>query len=276
MKFDIRTPDSAFEFIMNFFNITGPAFIDEYIIQCNNCFDEFWEKHLDYIDSIDIDSIQYMAFHVTSNWDECAGIKANGIRNLQEVLSEKNELTNLLLKYGVQFDVDNKILINGDKIIDINYAKYREKYDLSSYEQKIQGVAHKIYYDYQVNGFFSHHDILHYGTEIHIQPEFLSNLSELLPHICEAVNIWRKKSKGYIVTFLADFDQFEYSSFYNNEYEYQDDETNRIKLKKWIIKNAIYRSFQSTDDHTEIFAYIDKATIIKPEQIVEYKEIVVY
>lgn len=48
-----------------------------------------WESNLEYIHSIDIDNIQYKVLHVTSNWDECAEIKASGIRNLQKVLSEK-------------------------------------------------------------------------------------------------------------------------------------------------------------------------------------------
>lgn len=275
MIFDIRTPDSAWEFVQNFLNIDGSEFIDKYIIQCNNSFDNFWERNLNYIDSVDIDNLQYKVFHVTSNWDECAEIKASGIKNLQKILSQNNKLTTLLSKYGVEFDVDNKILIADNKIIDIDYDKYRGRFGLSSYEKKIERVAHKIYYDFQINGFFSNSDILGYGTEIHIRPEFLYNLTGLLPHLKEAEDVWRNKSKGYIVTFLADYNDFAWYSFYDNEIEYLNDETNKQQLKKWMLSRAINRSFNGIDDHSEIFAYMNGATIIKPEQIVNYIEIAV-
>lgn len=273
--FDIRTPDSAFEFIQDFFKITGSEFIDKYIIECNHSIDEFWDKHLEYIDSVDIDSLKYKVLHITSNWNECSEIKSSGIKNLQKVLSEQNELSSLLLKYGIRFDVDNKVLIVQNKTINIDYDKYRGKYGLSSYEKKIERVAHKIYYDFQVNGFFSNNDVLDYGTEIHIRPEFLLNLTELLPHIKEVEDIWRKKSKGYIVTFLADFEQFTWYSFYDQEYQYWDDKENKHQLKKWIISKAISRSFDGVDSHSEIFAYMGAATVIKPEQITDFREIAV-
>lgn len=273
--FDIRTPDSAWEFVLNFFNIDGSEFIDKYIIQCNSSFDEFWERNLNYIDSVDIENLQYKVFHVTSNWDECAEIKASGIKNLQMVLSEENKLTTLVSKYRVKFDIDNKILIAGNKVIDIDYDKYRGRFGLSGYEKKIERVAHKIFYDFQVNGFFSNSDILGYGTEIHIRPEFLYNLTELLPHLKEVEEIWRNKSKGYIVTFLSDFNDFAWFSFYDNEYEYLDDGVSRQQLKKWMLSKAINRSFNGINDHSEIFAYINGVTIIKPEQIVDYLEIAV-
>lgn len=113
MIFDISTPDSAFQFVQDFFNITGSEFIDKYIIESNSNIDEFWDRHLVYIDSIKIDRLKYKVLHVTSNWDECSEIKANGIKNLQKVLSEQTVLSSLLLKYGVRFDVGNKVVSGG-------------------------------------------------------------------------------------------------------------------------------------------------------------------
>jgi len=273
--FDIRTPDSAWEFVQNFLNIDGSEFIEQYIIQCNNSFDEFWERNMNYIDSVDINNLQYKVFHVTSNWNECAEIKAGGIKNLQEVLSEKNELTTLLSKYGVEFDIDNKNLITGNKTIDIDYDKFRGRFGFSSYEKKIERVAHKIFYDFQVNGFFR--IVIYLGMEqkIHIRPEFLYNLTELLPHLKEAEEIWRNKRKGYIVTFLSDFNDFAWYSFYDNEYEYLEDETSKQQLKKWILSRAINRCFNGIDDYSEVFAYMTGEKIIKPEHIVDYLEIAV-
>lgn len=273
MLFDIRTPDSAFEFILEFFEITGKEFINQYIIECNSSIDEFIYKHLDYIDSKDINSLKYTAFHVTSNWNECSEIKTDGIKNLQKVLSEQSQLRALLLSYGVEFDITKKNLIATKKIIDIDYDKYCGQYGLSSYEKKIERVAHKIYYDYQVNGFFSNNNILNYATEIHTRPEFISNLTELLPYLKNAENYWRERSKGYIITFIADFQQFAWYTFYDHEYQYWSDEENKQQLKKWIISMAVNRSFDGINSHSEIFAYMNPTTIIKPEQIIDYKQI---
>lgn len=139
--------------------------------------------------------------------------------------------------------------------------------------KKIERVTHKIYYDFQVNGFFSNNDVLGYGTEIHSRPEFLLNLTELLPHLKDAEDIWRKKSKGYIVTYLASLEQFAWYSFYAQESEYLNDKESKYQLKKWIISRAINRSFDGVDSHSGIFAYMGVATIIKTDQIIEYTEI---
>lgn len=275
MIFDIRTPDSAYEFIKDFFKITGSEFIDEYVIRCNNNFEEFWDKHLNYIDSVNIDSLKYTVFHVTTNWNECYDIKNGGIKNLQKVLSEQNELNTLLLSYGVRFDIDNKVLITDNRVIDIDYEKYRKNYMLSDYEKKIAAVAHKIYYDFQVNGFFSNNNVINYGTKIHIRPEFLLNLTSLVPRLAEAEEYWGKSSNGYIVTFLAEFEQFAWDSFYAHEYEYWDDIENKLQLKKWIISKAINRCSDNLDSYSEEIAYMDANTIIKPDQIIDYQEIVI-
>ncbi|WP_366923892.1 hypothetical protein MFMK1_000811 [Metallumcola ferriviriculae] len=268
MIFDISTPDAAFKFIQDFFNITGSGFIDEYIIECNNDFDSFWNKRLDYIDSTNIDHLKYKALHVTSNWDDCLEIKMQGIKNLQAVLSEQTTLRNLLLEYGVKFDIENKALVIGEKVIDIDYDKFRGRFRLTSEEERIREVARKIYFDPQVNAFFSIDDIARYGTDIHCRPEFLMNLSSLIPRIKEVEKIWCTKSKGYIVTFLADFDQFAWYSFYDYEDNYWEDMESRLILKKWLISNAVSRSFERGG--SEIIAYMGSGVTITPEQIIDY------
>ena len=102
--YDISTPDPAYQFIQDFFNISGSDFIDEYIIECNSDFDIIWNKREDYINSVNIESLKYKALHVTSNWDDCSEIKTKGIKDLQTVLTEQTTLSNLLLEYGVKIE----------------------------------------------------------------------------------------------------------------------------------------------------------------------------
>lgn len=274
MLFDIRTPDTAYYFLQEFLGITFSDFIHEYIIECNKDFDKFWDKWLDHIETINIDHLEYIVLHVTSNADNCLEIKTNGIKNLQLILSDKTNLSSLLLKHNIQFDVEKRILYANKKIIDIDYEKYRSKFDLSYVEKKINRVAHKIYYDHQINGFFSNNDVCDYGTSIHQRPEFLYNLIELFPQLREIENEWIERSKGYIVTFRATFDQFAWFSFYENEYNYIDDVSDKLQLKKWVLSQVINRSFDNNDSHSEIIAYMKPETIIIPEQIIDYQEII--
>lgn len=50
-------------------------FIENYIIECNNNFDIFYERYRSVIDEIDIENLEIVAFQVTSNSDECSNIK---------------------------------------------------------------------------------------------------------------------------------------------------------------------------------------------------------
>lgn len=187
---------------------------------------------------------------------------------MQTILTEQTTLSNLLLENGVKFDVKNKTLNVDGKVIDIDYDKFKGRFGLSHEKEYIREVARKIYYDSQVNAFFSIDDIVRYGTDIHRRPEFLLNLSNLVPGIKEVEKNWRNKSRGYVVTFLAEFDQFAWFTLYDYEHEYWDDEESRLEHKKWLINKAVSRSF----DHgaSEIFAYMGSGVTIRPEQVTDF------
>jgi len=68
-------------------------------------------------------------------------------------------------------------------LFDIDYERYRGRYDLSEQEQNIEGVAHRIYYGFCVDGFMVNDDVFNYGTDIHNRPEFILNLVKLFPSL---------------------------------------------------------------------------------------------
>lgn len=273
MLFDIRTPDTAFDFLQEFLGITYEDFIDEYVIKCDENFDKFWYRWVDHINTINIDDLEFIVFHVTSNDNNCLEIKTNGIKNLQFLLSENTGLNSFLIEHGIQFDIENKILYADKKEIDIDYEKYRGRFDLTSFEKKLELLAHKIYYDYQVNGFFSKNNITNYGTDIHKRPEFIKNIIESFPQFKKIQDDWIQKSKGYIVTYHATFDQFAWFSFYEKKETYIDDLSNKLQLKKWMLLQIVYRSFEKLNSNSEVFAYMGPEIIILPEQIIDYQEI---
>lgn len=40
--FDLRTPDSAYDFLLTFFNMSGEEYIEELIINSGYDFEKFW------------------------------------------------------------------------------------------------------------------------------------------------------------------------------------------------------------------------------------------
>jgi len=267
--YDITSPDIAYEWVQQVLGISGKDFIEEYIIKCNKDLDCFMDMHLDMIKEIDINSIEFVAFHVTSNLDQCAEIKQYGIRNLQKVLVEPCELNMFLDKLGFRFDVKNKKMLFNNKVYNIDYESYKDKKQtLTFQEEKLKDIARKIYFDHQVNGFFFSKDIFDYGTRIDKRPEFLLTLSLLNSPLDYLGDKWSERRKGYVVKYKAKLSQFEYYTFYDDVNNYlEDSQIEWMQLKKWMFSYAIDCSFSNL--YSDIYAYMKPVTDILPEQIME-------
>lgn len=264
--FDITNPDVSYEWLHTVLDIKKGDLVSEYILDCNNDFDIFFEKHVLEIKNMDIKQLELVVIHVTTNNDNCAEIKKNGLRDLKKVLQEENELNTFLSEHGVQFDIATKRMYINDVDYDIDYEKYKDWDRGVKRENVLYKIGHKIYYDFQVNGFFFCQDIYDYGT-IHKAPEFLFTLSDFNEVTKGIDDKWEKVSKPYVVKFKAKIVDFEYYTFYERETDYlQDYHNNWIELKKWIFSRAVSSAF--SDSASQIFAYM-RPGIIKPDQILE-------
>lgn len=269
MIFDFSTPDLAYEWLLEILSISGEELIDSYILKCNKNLDSFIEKHLDAIQGIDINSMDFIVFHVTSNSNQCSEIKKHGIKNLQKVLVEPSELSLFLDNQGIKFDVDSKKIYFSDKIYNIDYETYKnQKESLTFQEKRLKNIARKIYFDHQINGFFFSEDIFNYGTGIDKSPEFLLTLSALNSTSNYLGDQWSKTRKGYVIKFKAKLNQFENYTFYDNVNDYlNDSQSDWEKLKRWMISHAIDCSFSEL--YTDVYAYMKPLTDVFPEQIIE-------
>lgn len=119
MNYDIRTCDSARQFVLDFMNMTPNEFETEYNDECQKDFEKFWERNIDRIQEVDISNIKIMAFHILGALDECEEIKKNGLKNLQEVLSNDTLLKKKLSKAGIEFDIPGKSMICNGTSYDI-------------------------------------------------------------------------------------------------------------------------------------------------------------
>ena len=54
MKYDLRTCDSSYDFIVDFMNMISKEYLDEWIIGCKKDFDIFWKRNYDKIAEVDI------------------------------------------------------------------------------------------------------------------------------------------------------------------------------------------------------------------------------
>lgn len=275
MDFDLRTCDAAYYFVLDFMGMTPDEYITERIINCENDFETFWSRNIERIKSVDISGLRLMAFHVVGSLDECREIKENGLMNLQSVLSKETILKKLLEKAGVTFDIPNKLVSCNGNTYDIDYEKYKGHHFLVGMDKKLNRVAHRVYYDFCVNGFMANDNVFNYGTNIHKRPEFLMRLGELFPQAEKVESFWGAKSKSYRVDFYATVDQvhrfnFELDEYRNPPYEEWFDLNDDMKLKKWVLSHAIDRAH---DDLGMTILHIKDDVIIPANQIIDISEL---
>ncbi|MDD3186267.1 MAG: hypothetical protein PHC41_14830 [Lachnospiraceae bacterium] len=267
MYYDITTPDMAYDWIYDTLQIKQGRFIEDFILKCNKDIDSFCEMYKKQIQKINIEKLEIVAFHVTSNKDRCVSIRKNGIRNLQWVLSNETEMRYLLAENGILFYIDQQKMCANSQEYDIGYAKYKGKNHATDTAENLEWIAHKIYYDYQINAFFFCEDISKYSTVCKM-PEFLYTLSNLSDDAQKVADQWIEDRKPYVIKYKANFKDFAYYTFYDNEMDYQYDEINNYKfLKKILILRAIDGMNGELAD--DVFAYMKPETYIPPEDILE-------
>jgi hypothetical protein len=269
MDYDLRTCDSDYYFVLNFMNMTLDEYITELIIECKNDFEQFWERNIDAIKDVDISNIRIMAFHVVGSLDECKEIKSKGLMNLQDVLSSDTSLKRLLGNAGIEFDISRKIVTCNGKEYNIDYEKYRNRHCLSGIDEKLSSIAHRVFYDFCVNGFLVNDNVFDYGTGIHERPEFLMTLGQLFPQAQKLESIWRSKAKSYSIVFYATIGQvhrfnFELDEFRDPPYERWLELDDEMKIKKWMLSHAIDRA---ANELSMQFLYVRDDVIIPSNQI---------
>ena len=274
MIFDLRTCDAAYNFVLEFLNISGEKFIADYIVECESNIETLWEKYFDMIDAINIQSLKIMAFHVTTTSDNCEEIKRNGLQNLQKVLSGDTILNQFLRKYGIKLDIPNRRLLYEQQAIDIDYDKYRGRAGITEHEEEIAKIARRVFFDPCVNGFMVRDNVFTYST-IHKYPEFISILTDAFPKLQPMKIDWTQQSKTYKVDFYTHYRQVQNITFdlggtqYSPKNIYQE-LTYEQTIKKWLLYRAVARVYDELGD--VVLCVKDDVDII-PAQIISYTPI---
>lgn len=265
--YDITNPDAAYEWLYSVLDMKRGDFISDYVLESRNDFDTFFVRHLKEAERLDIDQLEFVAIHVTTNGDDCAEIKKNGLKDLQKVLQEETELSMFLKKRGIWFDIPSKIMHIDDKNFDIDYKKYTNWDRMIKQVDALYSIGRKIFYDHQVNGFLFSKDVYDYGT-IHEAPEFLLTLSEFDRDTVGINDEWAAASKPYVIKYRAKITEFEYYTFYEGQEDYlQDYHNGWIGLKKTLFRKAVRSAFSELS--SDVYAYMKPGRIIEPARIIE-------
>ena len=137
MDFDLRTTDSAYSFVLDTLRITGEQFIDEYIVECDRDYERLWEKYYRQLRDIDASKIRVWAFRITGSLDHCQSIRQEGLHNLHHALSVGSKMFEVFRKYGLEFDVDNKVMYFNGIAYDVDYGKYRNRSNLYGKDEQL-------------------------------------------------------------------------------------------------------------------------------------------
>lgn len=275
MDYDLRTCASAYYFILDFMGMTQDEYITELAIECDNDFEQFWERNIDTIAKVDISDLRIMAFHVLGSLDGCKEIKENGLMNLQDVLSSNTTLCKLLGKAGIKFDIQGKTVSCNGKVYNIDYEQYRHSHFLTGIDEELSSVAHRVFYDFCVNGFLLNDNVFNYGTDIHKRPEFLMTLGRLFPQAQKLESFWISRAKSYKIDFYATIDQvhrfnFELDELRDPPYVGWFELDDEMKIKKWMLSHAIDRA---ADGLSMQCLYVRDDVVIPREQILKISKL---
>ncbi len=105
--FDLRTGDSAYSFLLDFFNMSREEYQKEFRIDCKEDIENFCKCNISKVKDISLEDIRIWGFHVLGSLDECKEIRSQGLKNLQKVLSEDTALRRMLKSYGISFDIES-------------------------------------------------------------------------------------------------------------------------------------------------------------------------
>lgn len=273
MDFDLRTTDSAYSFVLDTLGITDEQFINEYLVECERDFEKLWKKYYKQLKHIDVTKIRIWAFHMTGSLDNCKSIAQEGLCNLHHALSTNSTMANVFRKYGLEFDVINKVMYFNDIAYNIDYKNYQGRCNLYGKDEQLSRIAYRICNDYCVNGFMCNDDFRSYGFDVHIRPEFILDLVNMFPELSKLDLEWRRCSTSYNVNFFVYLNQVERYNFDLDEYrdppyEMWEDLDDNDKVIKWMLGHAIDRAF---DELNDIILYIRSNFHVPPEQIAYYE-----
>lgn len=258
MIYDIRTTECAQQTLTNLTGVPIPVW-EQYIEH---------ESEYEFIDYLVADVVnshgylprsyrdfEFVYFHVTTSADGCASFRKHGILDLKQSYScTDSELRGFLEKNDIHIDLDERILTYREQEFDISFGACPRQ-DTENY--KCWSIGRKFYYDYTTCGFLSVLEQSSYGGQVHLQPEILINIDDLLE--LNLSKEWMSTHDSYEIVAKVSGEKIIYDS--------DDDQSDRDKVLNYLTK-AYFTAF---GEPTENILLIKNHIQIPPMDILEIK-----
>lgn len=271
MIYDISSKESAIKTIVEFIKCPEDYLI-HFIFKARNIYQQnlsnmdIRDKLLDElsinIDDISIDDLNIAFNHITTSNNSCQDIKEKGLRGLNDVLLEENELTDFLKKYNVYIDVRQKVISTnrGIKSIELNN-------NIDNELKKYFKIGNKIYFDFAICGFF-YYSITHpYEGDVHKRPEILNEVSRVVDGV-DLSKEWEITHKSYEVKAVIPLSKVNTQIFCSDKYS--SDYGKDLKLE--LLNKALYMAYSDCEMENEICILKDNQTVL-PSEIINIKRV---
>lgn len=111
----------------------------------NNTYSNEWiEEYINFDIFENKSMIDTTFFHLTTT-GKIDEITKNGLQNLQTVLSTDNFSTDFFKQYDIQFDIEKERIVNNNRIIDLDNIEFSNPF---------YRIKNRVYFDYNINGFY--------------------------------------------------------------------------------------------------------------------------
>lgn len=198
---------------------------------------------------------EFIYFHVTTSANRCASFRSHGILDLrQSYLCQDSELRVFLEKHGIHIDLDERILVYHGQEFDISFGACPRQ-DTEAYKR--WSIGRKFYYDYTTCGFLSIWERSSYGGQVHLRPEVLMDIDDLL-----GLNLsreWTSTHNSYKIVARVSGEKIVYDS--------DDNQSDEDKVLNYLTK-AYWNAF---GEPSENILLIKNHIQIPPKDILEIK-----
>lgn len=198
---------------------------------------------------------EFIYFHVTTSANNCSSFRKHGILDLKKSYScHDSELRTFLEKHGIHINLDEKVLTYNDRVYDITYGDC-PSHGTEAYKRWL--IGRKLYFDYATCGFLSIWDQSSYGGEVHIRPEILMNIDDLLR--LKLSREWASSHAPYKIVAKVKGE--------NIVYDGDENQSEKDKVLNYLTK-AYWNAF---DEPNENILILKNNVQIPPADIIEIK-----
>lgn len=199
--YDITTVDHAISTLASLFN-TSVDTVKQTIANHTKVDVEYFLKNINHtLDDFDLEDLEIVGIHSTTNNDQCESIKKTGLINLKRALSVKSSLNNYLHEHDIYIDIYTKKLTYLDKtynLVDCGNSK----------------LHYKIFGDYALDCFLSVRKDREFDSKLKARPKVLSEIEKYL-NISGLHQGWIEQSTPYMIKFKEhayNFNRYHFSA----------------------------------------------------------------